>query len=66
MGMLFLRHKPEKEVARIKEETGVQTVPGYAGLRVNVDEEIKVKRQAKQPSLEAFAQPKPERFAGVE
>jgi len=66
MGMLFLRHKPEKEAARIKEETGVQTMPGYAGLRVNVDKEIKVKRPAKQPSLEAFTRPKQERFTGVE
>jgi phosphoribosyl 1,2-cyclic phosphodiesterase len=66
MGMLFLRHRPEKEAARIEKETGVQTVPGYAGLRVNIDEEIKVKRSAKQPSLEAFARPKPKRLAGAE
>jgi len=66
MGMLFLRHKPEKEAARIKEETGVQTTLGYVGLRVNIDKEIKVKRPAKQPNLEAFARPKPESFANVE
>jgi phosphoribosyl 1,2-cyclic phosphodiesterase len=66
MGMLFLRHKPEKEAARIKEETGVQTTPGYVGLRVNIDKEIKVKRPAKQPNLEAFAPHKPESFANVE
>jgi mRNA degradation ribonuclease J1/J2 len=66
MGMLFLRHGPEKEAARIKEETGVQAIPGYAGLRVNVDGEIRVKRPAKQPNLEEFARPKQERFAGVE
>jgi len=66
MGMLFLKHSPEKEAARIKEETGVQTTPGYAGLRVNIDKEIKVKRPIKQPGLEAFARPKPESFANVE
>ncbi|KUO40471.1 MAG: hypothetical protein AVW06_02375 [Hadesarchaea archaeon DG-33-1] len=65
MGMLFLRHHPEKEAARIKSETGVKTLPGYAGLRVNIDEEIKVKRPAKQPSLEAFVKPQ-ERFVGAE
>jgi hypothetical protein len=65
MGMLFLRHSPEKEAARIKEETGVQTMPGYVGLHVNIDKEIKVKRPSKQPNL-AFARPKPESFANVE
>jgi phosphoribosyl 1,2-cyclic phosphodiesterase len=65
MGMLFLKHHPEKEAARIKAETGVETLPGYAGLRVNIDEEIKIKRPVKQPSLEAFVKP-PERFVGVE
>ncbi len=66
MGMLFLKHSPEKEAKRIKTATGVETVPGYAGLRVNLDKGVKFKRPTKQPSLEAFVQPKPERFVGVE
>lgn len=66
MGMLFLKHSPEKEAARIKAATGVETVPGYAGLRVNLEKEVKFKRPPKQPSLEAFARLSPERFAGAE
>lgn len=66
MGMLFLKHSPEKEAARIKAETGVETLPGYAGLRINIDKEIKVKRPPKQPTLEAFARPEPIRFVGAE
>lgn len=57
MGMLFLKHSPEKEMARIKAETGVETVPGHVGLRVILDEGIKVKRPVKQPAIEAFVAP---------
>lgn len=66
MGMLFLKHRPEREAARIKAETGVETVPGYAGLRITVDKEITVRRPLKQPSLEAFARLKQKRFVGAE
>jgi len=66
MGMLFLRHGPEQEAARIKAETGVETLPGYAGLRIDIGKEIKIKRPVRQPSLEAFAKPPPERFVGAE
>jgi phosphoribosyl 1,2-cyclic phosphodiesterase len=65
MGMLFLRHPPAKEAARIKEETGVEAVPGYDGLRVVMEEEITVKRPVKQPSLEDFAKRVP-KFVGGE
>ncbi len=65
MGMLFLRHPPAKEAARIKEETGVEAVPGYDGLRVIMEEEITVKRPIKQPSLEDFAKRVP-KFVGGE
>lgn len=54
MGMLFRKHPPEREAARIKSETGVETLPGYVGLRVKIDKEIEVKRPVKQPRLEAF------------
>ena len=66
MGMLFLKHRPEREAARIKAETGVETVPGRTGLRVVVDKEIKLQRPHKQPGLEAFARPVPKRFVGGE
>jgi phosphoribosyl 1,2-cyclic phosphodiesterase len=56
MGMLFLRHHPDNEAARIKAETGVDTVPGYAGTRIDIDKEINVKRPARQPSLESFVE----------
>jgi phosphoribosyl 1,2-cyclic phosphodiesterase len=55
MGMLFLKYPPEKEAARIKAETGVETLPGHAGLRVKVDEKIEVKRPIYKPTLETFA-----------
>jgi len=66
MGMLFLKHRPEREAARIKAETGVETVPGRTGLRVVVDKEIKLQRPHKQPGLEVFARPVPKRFVGGE
>ncbi len=66
MGMLFLKHSPEKEAKRIKAATGVETLPGYAGLRVNLDKEVKFKRPPTQPSLEAFARIPPERNVEVE
>ncbi|MEA1904493.1 MAG: MBL fold metallo-hydrolase [Candidatus Hadarchaeota archaeon] len=54
MGMLFVRHSPEEEAARIERESGVKTVPGHVGTRVVMDEEIKVNRPTRQPSLESF------------
>lgn len=66
MGMLFLKHPPEKEAARIRAETGIETVPGHTGLRVVVDKEIKLRRPPKQPSLGTFARPVPKRFVGGE
>ncbi len=54
MGMLFVRQSPEKEATRIERESGVETVPGHVGTRVVMDEEIKVNRPTRQPSLEAF------------
>ncbi|MBA7507560.1 Ribonuclease BN [subsurface metagenome] len=62
MGMLFLKHPPEKEAKRIKTATGVETVLGYAGLRVNLDKKVKFKSPNKHPSLEAFVRLPPERI----
>ena len=36
MGMLFVRHSPEKEAARIEKESEVKTIPGHVGTRVTV------------------------------
>lgn len=66
MGMLFLKHAPSQEASRIKTETGVEVIPGHAGLRVNIDKEIKITRPAKQPTLEEFAQIKYDKFVGVQ
>jgi phosphoribosyl 1,2-cyclic phosphodiesterase len=66
MGMLFLKHPPEKEATRIKAATGVKTMPGYAGLRVTLDKEVKFRRPTKQPTLEAFVQLPPEHIVGAE
>ncbi len=60
MGMLFLKHPPEKEATRIEAATGIKTVLGHAGLRVNLDKEMKFKRPTKQPSSETFVRLPPE------
>ncbi len=57
MGMLFLKHPPNKEASRIKSETGVETIPGFSGLRVKIDGGLKVTRPLKQPILEEFSKP---------
>lgn len=52
MGMLFLKHAPLDEAVRITSETGVETVPGYAGLRLDIGQKIKITRPGTQPKLE--------------
>ena len=54
MGMLFVRHPPEREAARIERESRTEIIPGHIGTRVRLDGEINVKRPVRQPSLEAF------------
>lgn len=66
MGMLFLKHSPTKEASRISSETGVETIPGAAGLRVSIEEEIKITSPPKQPTLEEFVQLKNEKFIGAQ
>ena len=66
MGMLFLKHPPEKEATRITAATGTKTVLGYAGLRVNLNKEVKFERPTKQPGLEAFVRLPREHIAGSE
>ena len=66
MGMLFLKHAPTKEASRITSETGVETIPGHAGLVVNIDEKIKIMRHPNQPALEEFAKVKTEKFSGAQ
>ncbi|MFH1821434.1 MAG: MBL fold metallo-hydrolase [Methanobacteriota archaeon] len=66
MGMLFLKHSPSKEASRIKSETGVETIPGQAGLRINLDGEIKIVRPPNQPTLEEFAKLKTEKFSNAQ
>lgn len=66
MGMLFLEHEPAREATRIKTATGVETIPGQAGLRINMGEEIKITRPPKQPTLEEYIRPRVENFFGAE
>ncbi|MEM2889764.1 MAG: MBL fold metallo-hydrolase [Candidatus Hadarchaeum sp.] len=66
MGMMFLKHEPQSEAEKIKSETGVKTIPGQVGLRVDMDDKIKITRPTRQPTLEEFTRPKLENFAGVE
>jgi phosphoribosyl 1,2-cyclic phosphodiesterase len=55
MGMLFLRESPESEAGRIKEESGVETVPGHVGVRLRMAEKVSITRPSRQPALDAFA-----------
>ncbi|MEM3420997.1 MAG: MBL fold metallo-hydrolase [Candidatus Hadarchaeum sp.] len=66
MGMMFLKHEPQSEAERIKSETGVETIPGQVGLRVDMNDKIKITRPKKQPTLDEFARPKLENFVGAE
>lgn len=66
MGMMFLKHEPQSEAARIRSETKVETIPGQAGLRIDMNDKIKVTRPTKQLILEEFARLKVENFAGAE
>lgn len=66
MGMMFLKHQPQSEAAKIKSETGVETIPGQAGLRINMNNEIKITRPTRQPTLGEFVGLKVENFAGAE
>ncbi|MGC8817323.1 MAG: MBL fold metallo-hydrolase [Candidatus Hadarchaeum sp.] len=66
MGMMFLKHEPKMEAARITSETNVETIPGQVGLRVNMGKEIKINRPIRQPVLEEFARLKLEIFSGAE
>ena len=61
MGMLFLNHPPSKEASRVKSETSVETIPGQAGLKITLDDGLKIMRPPKQPTLEDFAHLKPEK-----
>lgn len=54
MGMLFLRNPPKEEAGYIEEETGVQTIPGFVGMKVRMDEKVKIIRRAK-PDLCKFS-----------
>lgn len=55
MGMLFLRNTPEKEASYIEDKTGVRTIPGYVGTRVEINEEISFARNQEQAKLEDFS-----------
>ncbi|MGQ9788776.1 MAG: MBL fold metallo-hydrolase [Candidatus Hadarchaeaceae archaeon] len=65
MGMMFLKHEPQSEAAKIKSETNVETIPGEAGLRLDLGNKIKIIRPTKPPTLE-FAGLGVEDFAGAE
>jgi len=66
MGMLFLKHSPSTEAQRIKSETGVETIPGHVGLRVDIGKEIKVTQPTTQPKLEYFGEIKEGKFTGTQ
>ncbi len=55
MGMLFLRNTPTDESDHVEDETGVRTVPGMFGTKLDIDEdEIKVGRKSIQADFGAF------------
>ncbi|MBS3815640.1 MAG: MBL fold metallo-hydrolase [Hadesarchaea archaeon] len=54
MGMLFLRESPKEQSNWIESESGVNTIPGYIGTEVNMNEKIEVKRPSKQFKVDRF------------
>lgn len=55
MGMLFLKHPPKKEAARIEDQTGVRTIPGFVGTKIKMEGEVKVEREYDQTGLGKFS-----------
>lgn len=55
MGMLFIRNPPKKEAARVEKETGVETVPGHVGTRVEVEENVRVEEKSRQTDITKFS-----------
>lgn len=55
MGMLFLRNSPERESQRIMEATGVRTIPGYVGTKIEMDGEISVGKVSRQKGIGEFS-----------
>lgn len=55
MGMLFLRNSPEKEARYVEEESGVRTISGHVGTRVNMGEDVRVEFGKKQTDIRNFS-----------
>ncbi len=54
MGMLFLRSSPKKEAKYVEEKTGVRSIPGYVGMKVDMCEEVNIIRKSV-PDLTKFS-----------
>lgn len=55
MGMLFIQNSPKEEAARVEKETGVETVPGHVGTRIDIDESVRVKAKSRQMDITKFS-----------
>ncbi len=55
MGMLFLRNTPSKQASHIEENSGVKTIPGFAGTKISMDDELRIKSKAEQVKLNNFS-----------
>ncbi len=53
-GMLFLRNAPKDEKARIEDKTGVRTIPGFAGTKISISDNIKVRGMREEESYQKF------------
>lgn len=55
MGMLFLQNSPREQASYVQEESGIRTIPGYAGTEVRINENIQIKRKQKQTKMGRFS-----------
>ncbi|MFP4006294.1 MAG: MBL fold metallo-hydrolase [Candidatus Hadarchaeia archaeon] len=54
MGMLFLQNPPGEESSRIEKETGVKTISGFAGTKLEIGEKVRLSRVSRQGELNDF------------
>lgn len=55
MGMLFLRNSPKKEASYVENKTGVKTIPGFVGVRIEMKRGVKIDRRPKRTEISDFS-----------
>lgn len=55
MGMLFLQDSPKKQASHIENQTGVRTIPGWVGTKIEINNEVNVSRKPEQFRISEFS-----------